>query len=101
MTFLFPKALPFGQSFLSAAVRIGSLAVRMAAFSCAWVWRSGRGGLTWGGFRCGAVASALLRQSRDTAEALSEMFLSPHALRRKAERIALDFCSIRSIVTAH
>ena len=25
--------------------------------------------------RCGAVASALLRQSRDTAEALSEMFL--------------------------
>ena len=36
---------PFGQSFLSAAVRIGSLAVRMAAFSCAWVWRSGRGGL--------------------------------------------------------
>ena len=29
---------------------------------------------TWGG-RCGAVASALLRQSRDVAEALSEMFL--------------------------
>ena len=29
-------APPFGQSFLSAAVRIGSLAVRMAAFSCAW-----------------------------------------------------------------
>nr|DAV50329.1 MAG TPA: hypothetical protein [Caudoviricetes sp.] len=26
-------------------MRIGSLAVRMAAFSCAWVWRSGRGGL--------------------------------------------------------
>ena len=26
---------------------------------------------------------------------------SPHALCRKAERIALDFCSIRSIVTAH
>ena len=26
------KAHPFGQSFLSAAVRIGSLAVRMAAF---------------------------------------------------------------------
>ena len=56
---------------------------------------------TWVGFRCGAVASALLRQSRDTAEALSEMFYSPHALCRKAERIALDFCSIRSIVTAH
>ena len=32
-----------------------------------------RGG-TWVGFRCGAVASALLRQSRDVAEALSEMF---------------------------
>ena len=33
------------------------------------------------GFRCGAVASALLRQSRDTAEALSEMFLvAPCAL---------------------
>ena len=31
--------------------------------------------------RCGAVASALLRQSRDTAEALSEMFLvAPYAL---------------------
>ena len=29
---------------------------------------------TWVGFRCGAVASALLRQSRDVAEALSEMF---------------------------
>ena len=41
----FYQALPFGQSFLSAAVRIGSLAVRMAAFSCAWAWRSGRGGL--------------------------------------------------------
>ena len=35
----------------------------------------------WVGFRCGAVASALLRQSRDTAEALSEMFcLAPCAL---------------------
>ena len=33
------------------------------------------------GFRCGAVAGALLRQSRDTAEALSEMFLvAPCAL---------------------
>ena len=33
------------------------------------------------GFRCGAVASALLRQYRDTAEALSEMFLvAPCAL---------------------
>ena len=32
------------------------------------------------GVRCGAVASALLRQYRDTAEALSEMFLEPHAL---------------------
>lgn len=29
---------------------------------------------TWVGFRCGAVASALLRQSRGVAEALSEMF---------------------------
>lgn len=36
---------------------------------------------TWVGVRCGAVASALLRQSRDTAEALSEMFLvAPCAL---------------------
>ena len=36
---------------------------------------------TWVGLRCGAVASALLRQSRDTAEALSEMFcLVPCAL---------------------
>ena len=36
---------------------------------------------TWVGFRCGAVASALLRQSRDVAEALSEMFLvAPCAL---------------------
>ena len=33
------------------------------------------------GVRCGAVASALLRQYRDTAEALSEMFLvAPCAL---------------------
>ena len=32
-----PKAHPLGHSFLSAAVRIGSLALRMAAFSCAWV----------------------------------------------------------------
>lgn len=31
--------------------------------------------ITWVGVRCGAVAIALLRQSRDTAEALSEMFL--------------------------
>ena len=77
----FYQALPFGQSFLSAAVRIGSLAVRMAAFSCAWVWRSGRGGLHGTELRCGAVASALLRQSRDVAEALSEMFLvAPCAL---------------------
>ena len=29
------KDRPFGRSFLSAAVRIGSLAVHMAAFSCA------------------------------------------------------------------
>ena len=36
---------------------------------------------TWGWVRCGAVASVLLRQSRDTAEALSEMFLvAPCAL---------------------
>ena len=36
---------------------------------------------TWVESRCGAVASALLRQSRDTAEALSEMFLiAPCAL---------------------
>ena len=36
---------------------------------------------TWVGSRCGAVASALLRQYRDTAEALSEMFLvAPCAL---------------------
>ena len=46
----------------------------------------GRGGVgdvwaTWVGFRCGAVASTLFRQSRDTAEALSEMFLvAPCAL---------------------
>ena len=33
------------------------------------------------GVRCGAVASALLRQSRDVAEALSDMFcLAPCAL---------------------
>ena len=74
-------AHPFGQSFLSAAVRIGSLAVRMAAFSCAWVWRSGRGGLHGAGLDVGAVASALLQQSLDTTEALSEMFLvAPYAL---------------------
>ena len=36
---------------------------------------------TWVGVRCGAVASVLLRQSRDVAEALSEMFLvAPCAL---------------------
>ena len=29
---------------------------------------------TWVGLRCGAVASALLRLSRDTAEALSEIY---------------------------
>ena len=40
-------------------------------------------------------------QSRDVAKALSEMFLPRRALCRKAERIALDFCSIRSIITAH
>ena len=59
--------LPFGQFILSAAVRIGSLAVRMAAFSCAWVWRSGRGGLHGAELRCEAVASALFRQSREVA----------------------------------
>ena len=48
--------LPFGQFILSAAVRIGSLAVRMAAFSCAWVWRRGRGGLHGAELRCEAVA---------------------------------------------
>ena len=36
---------------------------------------------TWVGLRCGAVASALLRQSCDTAEALSEMFLVASATR--------------------
>ena len=36
---------------------------------------------TWIGVICGAVANALLRQSRDTAKALSEMFcLAPCAL---------------------
>lgn len=36
---------------------------------------------TWVGVRYGAVASALLRQSRDVAEALSEIFLvAPCAL---------------------
>ena len=36
---------------------------------------------TWVGDICGAVAGALLRQSRDVAEALSEMFLvAPCAL---------------------
>ena len=49
--------------------------MRMAAFSCAWVWRSGRGGLQEQFFDVGAVASALLRQSRDTAEALSKEYL--------------------------
>lgn len=29
------------QYLLSAAMRIGSLAMRMAAFSCPWMWRSG------------------------------------------------------------
>ena len=38
----FTQPLHVRQSFLLAAMRIGSLAVRMAAFSCAWVWRSGR-----------------------------------------------------------
>ena len=55
---------------------------------------------TWGGVRCGAVTSALLRPSRDTAEALSEMFLIAPCALSEGERIALDFCSIRSIVTA-
>ena len=32
---------------------------------------------TWVGFRCGAVASALLRQSRDTAKALLQSFGQP------------------------
>ena len=37
---------PFRAILFSAAVRIGSLAVRMATFSCAWCGgRSGRGGL--------------------------------------------------------
>ena len=74
----FPKAHPFGQSFLSAALRIGSFAVRRAVFR---VLRCGGVGEVDYRFRCGAVASALLRQSCDTAEALSEMFLvAPCAL---------------------
>ena len=78
----FTKALPFGQSFLSAAVRIGSLAVCMAAFSCAWVWRSGGGGLHGVELSCGAVTGTLLRQSRELAKAMR--------FRRKLERITLD-----------
>ena len=85
----FTKALPFGQSFLSAAVRIGSLVVCMAAFSCAWVWRSGGGGLHGVELSCGAVTGTLLRQSRELAKAMR--------FRRKLERITLDiFLSTRS-----
>lgn len=54
----------------------------LALLLCAWrLFRAlgcggvGEVGYTWVGVRYGAVASALLRQSRDTAEALSEMFL--------------------------
>ena len=81
--------LPFGQFILSAAVCIGSLAVRMAVFSCAWVWRSGRGGLHGSALDVGAVASTLLWQSHDVAKAMR--------FRRELERIALDiFLSTRS-----
>ena len=90
------QAHPFGQSFLSAALRIGSLAVRRAVFRALRCGGRSGGGLHGSGWGSGgAVAGALLRQSRDVAKALSEMFLSPRALCRKAERIALDFCSIR------
>ena len=58
----------------------------LALLLCAWrLFRAlgcgGVGEVDYMGGRCGAVASALLRQSRDTAEALSEMFLvAPCAL---------------------
>ena len=57
-----PSSSPLFRAILfSAAVRIGSLAVRMAAFSCAWCGgRSGRGGLHGEGVDMGAVASVLL-----------------------------------------
>ena len=46
---------------------------------------------------CGAVANALLQQFRDTAKVLSDMFLVvPCALSKGS--IALNFCSIRSII---
>ena len=95
------QALPFGQSFLSAAVRIGSLAVRMAAFSCAWVWRSERGGLQGQCFDVGRWQAPYFGNLVTQQKHYRRCSWSPHALCRKAERIALDFCSIRSIVTAH
>lgn len=64
---LISKMLPFEQSFLSTTMRIGSLAVCMAAFSCAWVWRSGRGGLHGVELSCGAVTGTLFRQSCEVA----------------------------------
>lgn len=67
-------------------MRIGSLAVCMAAFSCAWVWRSGGGGLHGVELSCGAVTGTLFRQSHDAAKAMR--------FRRKLERIALDIFSL-------
>ena len=70
----------------------------LALLLCAWrLFRAlGCGGVGEVGYmaavaRCGAVASALLRQSRDTAEALSEMFLvAPCALSEgRAHRLGL------------
>lgn len=81
--------LPFEQSFLSTTMRIGSLAVCMAVFSCAWAWRSGEGGLHGVELSCGAVTGTLFRQSHDAAKAMR--------FRRELERIALDiFLSTRS-----
>ena len=54
---------PFGQSFLSAAVRIGSLAVRMAAFFvCLGVEEWERWKYMDRAMMCGAMASALLHE---------------------------------------
>lgn len=101
LTYFYSQALPFGQSFLSAAVRIGYLAVRMAAFSCAWVCRSGRGGLHEEGVDVGRWQAPYFGNLVTRQKHYRRCSWSPRALCRKAERIALDFCSIRSIVTAH
>ena len=93
--FIFPKPTLSGNPFFQPPCALAFLL-------CAWrLFRVlGSGGAVEVDYmetddRGGAMAGALLRQSRDVAGVLAEMFLPPCALLRKAERIALDFYTTR------